>query len=89
MITNINTNTNPKEPKQPKSPLKAIRAHCIECMCGSPNEVRLCPIDDCPLFPFRFGKNPFRVKKEYTEEQRAALVAQLQKGKNKVAEKTT
>ena len=42
------------------SPLKAIRAKCLDCSCGNPNEVRLCPIRDCPLYPFRDGHNPNR-----------------------------
>ena len=42
-----------------KSPARAIRAKCLDCCCGSSQEVRLCPATDCPLFPFRFGRNPF------------------------------
>ena len=41
------------------SPVKAVRAKCIDCCCGSSREVRFCPVTDCPLFPFRFGHNPF------------------------------
>lgn len=42
------------------TPLRAIRAHCLECSGNHPKEVRLCQIQKCPLFPFRFGKNPNR-----------------------------
>lgn len=42
------------------TPLKAIRAHCLECSGKSTNEVRLCPISVCPLFPYRLGHNPAR-----------------------------
>lgn len=38
--------------------LKAIRAKCLGCVCDQANEVRDCPCDDCPLYPFRFGKDP-------------------------------
>lgn len=38
-----------------RSPLKAIRLHCIDCSGGSQQEVRLCVMPDCPLYPFRFG----------------------------------
>ncbi len=41
-------------------PLKAIRRKCLDCCCGSPLEVRLCPVHDCSLYPYRFGKNPSR-----------------------------
>lgn len=34
---------------------KAIRAKCLDCCCGSSNEVEKCPADDCPLYPYRFG----------------------------------
>ena len=39
-------------------PIKAIRAKCLDCCCGSWKEVRLCPADDCPIWPYRFGKRP-------------------------------
>lgn len=40
------------------TPIKAIRARCLDCCCGSAKEVELCPIPDCSLYPYRFGKNP-------------------------------
>lgn len=40
------------------SPLKAIRAKCLECSSGSNAEVRLCPINKCPLYMYRFGHKP-------------------------------
>lgn len=42
------------------TPMKAIRAKCLDCCCGSSNEVRLCTIENCPLYSYRFGKNPNR-----------------------------
>lgn len=42
------------------TPIKAIRAHCLDCMCGQATEVRLCPIADCSLYPYRMGHNPSR-----------------------------
>jgi hypothetical protein len=42
------------------TPLKAIRAKCMDCSDMSAKEVRLCPCKECPLYPFRFGKNPSR-----------------------------
>lgn len=42
------------------TPLKAIRAKCLDCCCGQSFEVRLCPIKDCPLYPYRDGHNPNR-----------------------------
>lgn len=40
------------------TPIKAIRAHCIECSGGAKKEVRECPIENCPLYPYRMGKRP-------------------------------
>lgn len=42
------------------TPLKAIRLKCLECSCGSAHEAKLCPAENCPLHPFRLGKNPNR-----------------------------
>ena len=71
-----------------KSPLKQIRLYCLSCVCGSPNEVKLCSITDCPLYDFRFGTNPFRkkVERNLTEEQKDAFrtrLAEARKNKGK------
>lgn len=58
------------------SPAKAIRAYCLSCI-GSSHEVKLCPIEDCALWPFRFGRNPYTKKRELTDEQKAAAAARL------------
>lgn len=34
---------------------QAIRKYCLECSGGSPKDVTLCNIVDCPLWLFRFG----------------------------------
>ena len=54
------------------SPLKAIREKCLDCSNGSYKEVELCPIDYCPIYPFRFGKNP-NMRRELTEDQLVEL----------------
>ena len=59
------------------TPLKAIREKCLDCCCYQKNEVKLCTETTCALYPFRMGKNPYRTKREYTEEQRAAMAEQL------------
>ena len=40
------------------TPIKAIRLKCLDCMCGSSYEVKLCPCKDCSLYRFRLGHNP-------------------------------
>lgn len=42
------------------TPIKAIRLKCLDCCCGSAYEVKLCTAANCPLYPYRFGKNPNR-----------------------------
>lgn len=59
----------------PVSPLRALRLKCLDCCNGSAQEVRLCTAVDCPSWPFRMGKNPWRRKLGH--EERAALRARL------------
>lgn len=59
------------------SPLKAIRLKCLDCCCGSSNEVKRCTATGCALYPFREGHNPFIARREYTDEQKAVLTAHL------------
>ena len=42
------------------TPLGAIRQNCLDCSGGSATEVKSCTRSDCPLYTFRFGKNPQR-----------------------------
>ena len=40
------------------TPIKAMRKKCLDCTAGSLKEVRLCPVVECDLYPYRFGKRP-------------------------------
>ena len=62
-----------KSAERTLTPIKAIRAYCLECSCGSANEVRLCPITDCELYPYREGHNPNIKARTYTDEERALM----------------
>ena len=62
------------------NPVKAIRAKCLDCCCDQVNEVKLCPVEDCPLWPFRFGKNPYRTR-VLTPEQREAAAERLKQAR--------
>lgn len=66
-----------------KNPVKAIRAFCLDCCGGSATEVKDCTSKMCVLKPFRFGKNPYRTKREMTEEQREAAAERLAKARKK------
>lgn len=63
------------------SPLKAIREKCLDCCAGQTSEVKYCPAEDCPLWPFRMGKNPFRKERELTEEQKINLAERMKKAR--------
>jgi hypothetical protein len=52
------------------TPMKAIRLKCLDCCCGSAHEVKLCAATQCPLYPFREGKNPNVGTRGWTEERR-------------------
>lgn len=64
-----------------RTPLKAIRAKCIDCCCGDKNEVKLCPCTDCPVYPFRFGKNPFLAGRKMTDEEREEVGRRLREAR--------
>ncbi|HYN38966.1 MAG TPA: hypothetical protein VES39_06925 [Rhodospirillales bacterium] len=49
--------------------LRAIRARCLDCCAGQPNEARLCTSVHCPLWAYRMATDPWR--KEPSEAQRA------------------
>lgn len=62
------------------SPIKAIKEKCLDCCCDQREEVKLCPAKDCPLWPFRLGKNPYRTR-HMTDEQKEAAKARLAKAR--------
>lgn len=64
------------------TPIKAIKAKCLDCCCGQREEVKLCPVKDCPLWQFRLGKNPNR-SRNMTEEQKRAASERLAKARAK------
>ncbi len=49
------TRKNPleKHKDDPKSRAKAIGAKCWDCTGGQREEIRKCPMTDCPLYGFR------------------------------------
>ena len=56
--------------KQETIILRAVREHCKQCFGWEAHEVKNCTSEKtCQLYPFRFGKNPFREKKVLSDEQ--------------------
>ena len=65
------------------TPMKAIRLKCLDCSCGSNEEVKNCFAKKCPLYQFRFGykldENGIRRKRDLTDEQRQKMAERLKK----------
>ena len=61
-----------KEVSENTNVLRAIKLKCLDCSTYNINEIKECPVNKCPLYPFRLGKNPFR-KRELSEEERNKL----------------
>lgn len=59
--------------------LKIIKSKCLDCTCNQITEVRLCPNNNCPLWPFRMAKDPYRTPKILSEAQKENLAAGRQK----------
>lgn len=53
------------------TPIKAIRLKCLDCCCNSSDEVAQCPCEDCSLYPYRFGKNPYVRLSDEERERRS------------------
>lgn len=66
--------------RQNQSIKEAVRLKCLDCSVYQYNEVRDCVVANCPLYPFRLGKNPFK-KRNLTEEQRKEIGERLNKNK--------
>lgn len=61
------------------SPIKAIRAFCGTCIGGGLQKVKDCTDEDCELYAYREGKNPFRKKREMSDEQKEAAAERMKK----------
>ena len=70
--------------KEITNPVKAIRAFCMECSNGQTSEVKACPVYKCPLYAFRLGKNPYRQRREMTEEEKRVLADRLKEARKSI-----
>ena len=55
--------------------LKTLRRKCMDCTYDQAKEIELCPARNCPLWPYRFGKDPYKTPRQLTEAQKEALAA--------------
>jgi len=55
-----------------ETPIKAIRKKCLDCTCNQHQEIRLCTVIDCPIYPYRMGRRPdektINTLKEYGDQ---------------------
>ena len=40
--------------------IRIVRQKCLECVCGSTKDVRLCTCSSCYMWPYRLGRMPLR-----------------------------
>ena len=71
-----------QEVRENTNVLRAIKLKCLDCSTYNINEIKECPVKNCPLYPFRLGKNPFR-KRELSEEERNKLSERMKNIKRK------
>ena len=70
--------------KKHRNPLQSIKQFCKhDCCCGDREAWQECTVKNCTLWPYRTGNNPFRKKREMTEEQRQATADRLAEARNK------
>lgn len=80
-INSINTTEEfNQEVRENTNVLRAIKLKCYDCSSYQLSEVRNCTITECPLHPFRLGKNPFR-KRDLSDEERKKISERLNKTK--------
>ena len=83
-ISTINTTEEfNQEVRENTNVLRAVHLKCYDCSAYNTLEIKECPVKECPLYPFRQGKNPFR-KRELTDEQRQKIGERLNKAKQKI-----
>lgn len=55
--------------------LKTIKAYCLACVGNEYEEVKNCTGKDCPVFPFRLGRNPYLKGKGSSKEHMTRIGA--------------
>ena len=63
-------------------PLKAIRDYCkYGCCNGDRKSWKDCPIEECSLYPFREGVNPFRKRRVMSVDERELASRRLEEAR--------
>lgn len=61
----------------------AIRYFCAECFGYHISEIKDCTAINCPLFPFRFGKDPYPNKRMEKYKQDPKLWARMRRNQKR------
>lgn len=75
-----------KSTTEQMTPLRAIKLYCKSCAGNSSAELRMCPIPTCPLYPFRFGNNPYKKKRSFTPDEKRQIANRLRTGRKRKTE---
>ena len=62
------------------TPVESIRLKCLDCSGYQRNEIRLCTVAGCPLYPYRMGARPTG---EYKREKPAVARQKMEEAFNK------
>lgn len=64
------------------NPVQAIKKKCkFDCCSGDEESWKNCNCTTCFLWPFRLGKNPYRSKREISDEQKNKMKEALKKAR--------
>ena len=90
----INCPLYPFRMRKGRAKLRDIRRYCLWCTCDSFNEIKFCPNDGkqstlCPLFVYRFGKNPSHKGRGNPEALKRARYATIKKEQLETPQTTT
>lgn len=67
----------------PRNPVKVLRLKCRDCTNNQIAEIDNCTIRQCPVWPWRFGKNPYRIKKVMSEGEKERVRVRFAKLREK------
>lgn len=70
---------------EPMSATAALRMKCLDCMAGSPDEVRCCVAMSCSSWPWRMGTNQWRAPPSEARRESGRRLAAIRSQKAPVA----
>lgn len=62
---------------------RAIKRNCYRCTGGQGEEIRQCPISDCPLFPYRLETRAAHKKGKKKKQDRKRAITDMERKRKK------